>query len=481
MIALLGEASDASLPDSVRIVADTLSIGSSSGSTRFLNLRPGTYDVSLEGLEANCAVDGTRARTVTLVALDNRDIRFDVACTSGTGGGPQEPGYQHRATWTSLAGGEYALDIRIDMRTFNRTDIDDVTTGAASGDPITGAQMALSYDGSRLAYSRFEAPAPPVLNAEPTVNGSTSGFLTLLAVSTALRTGDMGIVRIIFTRVPNSPAGTVATSTTLEGVTSRSGGTTRDLTPDIRINEGTITLPAAGAGGGGGTNQAPIARANGPYTGTVNTPLVLSSTGTIDSDGTIASFSWSLGNGQTAPGASPSVTYASAGTYTVVLTATDNSGATDTDQTTVTITAGGTANLPPVARANGPYTATAGVAITLSSAGSSDSDGTIASYAWALGNGQTASGASPAVTLFHCRYIHRRAHRDRRQGRDRHRSGNRDGVESGRHQAAHLAECVRPDRRREQSGRDHGVVRHARATCRRRPASRCSRPSRWIP
>ena len=47
-----------------------------------------------------------------------------------------------------------------------------------------------------------------------------------------------------------------------------------------------------------------------------------------DSDGSIASRSWSFGDGTTGTGSPVSHTYAAAGTYTVGLTVTDNSGAT---------------------------------------------------------------------------------------------------------------------------------------------------------
>jgi alpha-tubulin suppressor-like RCC1 family protein len=64
---------------------------------------------------------------------------------------------------------------------------------------------------------------------------------------------------------------------------------------------------------------------------------------------------------------------------------------------TVTITAPPPANQPPVARANGPYTATVGVPFTLSAAGSYDPDGTIASYIWNMGP-SSAFGANPSYT-----------------------------------------------------------------------------------
>jgi PKD repeat protein len=58
-----------------------------------------------------------------------------------------------------------------------------------------------------------------------------------------------------------------------------------------------------------------------------------------------------------------------------------------------------TANVPPTAQANGPYSGTAGVSVSFSSAGSADSDGTITSYSWDFNDGSPAgTGASPTHT-----------------------------------------------------------------------------------
>ena len=58
----------------------------------------------------------------------------------------------------------------------------------------------------------------------------------------------------------------------------------------------------------------------------------------------------------------------------------------------------GGGNLPPVANANGPYSGTAGTAVSFSSAGSSDPDGSIAGYSWNFGDGGTSTDANPGHT-----------------------------------------------------------------------------------
>ncbi len=100
--------------------------------------------------------------------------------------------------------------------------------------------------------------------------------------------------------------------------------------------------------GGGGGNVAPVA----DFTSTAPTAS-LSVTFTdrsSDSDGSIASRSWDFGDGTTSTQASPTKTYASAGTYTVKLTVTDNGGLSHTKTETIAV---GTSTPPPQTYSNG--------------------------------------------------------------------------------------------------------------------------------
>jgi PKD repeat protein len=84
-------------------------------------------------------------------------------------------------------------------------------------------------------------------------------------------------------------------------------------------------------------NQPPSAAITGPASGETGDSLAFSAAGSGDLDGSIQDYAWDFGNGVTALGIGPTVSYASAGTYTIVLTVTDDDGAADTATVTVAI------------------------------------------------------------------------------------------------------------------------------------------------
>jgi len=372
---VLGEASDASLPPAERVYSAGRGINLANPETRFTNLRPGTYDVSIGGIAANCTLQGTATRTVTVTPLGVSSVNFAVSCI-GSGPPPSTAPFVWRNTWAPATAGNGAsvtLQVSLDLT-------------PTPSQRVQGVQASVFYDPAVL---RFEEEIPQQLPII-TVNGNVPGQISFIASNTSARGGLVRLADFRFTVIGTAGA---TSSTTTQNVKAGSPVAFQD---SIRVVEDTFVVVTGG--GGSGVNAAPTAEANGPYTSTAGSAITFSSNGSGDTDGTIASFAWAFGDGTTGVGPSPSKTYAAPGTYTVTLTVTDDDGATGTDQATVTIGSSGGGNTPPVARANGPYSAVAGTPLTLSAAGSSDANGTIVSYAWALGNGQTASGATPTVT-----------------------------------------------------------------------------------
>ncbi|WP_413623556.1 protease pro-enzyme activation domain-containing protein [Luteibacter sp. Lutesp34] len=93
--------------------------------------------------------------------------------------------------------------------------------------------------------------------------------------------------------------------------------------------------------GGGGGNTPPVANFSFTTSGLTATFTDSSS----DSDGSIASHAWNFGDGATSTAANPSHTYASAGTYSVSETVTDNGGSSNTKTSSVTVGSSGGGNV----------------------------------------------------------------------------------------------------------------------------------------
>jgi PKD repeat protein len=132
--------------------------------------------------------------------------------------------------------------------------------------------------------------------------------------------------------------------------------------------------------------------------GTILTSASVSFNGTasFDPDGTIVNYAWTFGDGSTGSGATPAHSYSVAGTYSVKLNVTDNSGSTAVNTQTVAIT-----DRPPVVSLTQSLTtATSGEAVVITIS-ASDPDGTIASTTVNWGDGTTDTISGPPTTDSH--------------------------------------------------------------------------------
>ncbi|MFD0739910.1 M20/M25/M40 family metallo-hydrolase [Lysobacter koreensis] len=137
------------------------------------------------------------------------------------------------------------------------------------------------------------------------------------------------------------PAGFMFEATTFNQIHS---------TGDTLANMGNNTNPSANIGkfalaflgelaktAGTTGNTPPVAN----FSSSVNGLTVAFTDTSSDADGSIASRSWTFGDGTQSTAATPSKTYAAAGTYSVALTVTDNGGASNTRTSSVTVGSGG--------------------------------------------------------------------------------------------------------------------------------------------
>lgn len=305
----------------------------------------------------------------------NLDVQLALYNAAGSLVGQTNPAGMAGALTASLAEGTYFLAV----------------DGVGTGDAVT----AYNDYGSLGEYALSGTVAPTV-NQPPVVVASgtpTSGVAPLAVTFSSNGTFDSGGAIASYswvfgdgtTSTVANPAKTYTTAGTYQArlTAQDSGGLTATATVTISVAAATTAAPVA-----------PIAVAAGtPTTGTVPLAVTFSSAGSSDPDGTIASYSWVFGDGTTSTLANPAKTYTTAGTYQATLTVRDASGLTGTSVVTITARP---ANVAPVARAAANVTTgVAPLAVTFSSAGSSDSDGTIATYNWVFGDGTTSTAANP--------------------------------------------------------------------------------------
>ena len=265
-------------------------------------LSGGNTNFSVSGGTARVSVTAGASRTMSLDSFQSTDTKvtarlaFDKA---QTGGGSYVAVVGRRVNSSN----DYRLKLRAQAGGAVTAQIVRVVGGAETVVQNLATVPGLSWGGGQYVKVRFEAEgtSPTALRAKVWADGAPepSAWTLQATDSTAgLQTGGgIGVWDYLSSSSTNAPV-------TL-------------LVDDLRATTVAGTTPPA--------NTPPTASFT---TSCSQLTCSVNASGSTDTDGTITSYAWSFGDGQTAIGMTSSRTYAAAGTYTVTLTVTDDDGAT---------------------------------------------------------------------------------------------------------------------------------------------------------
>jgi PKD repeat protein len=127
---------------------------------------------------------------------------------------------------------------------------------------------------------------------------------------------------------------------------------------------------------------------------TVGSTLTFDASDSVDPDGRIVSYQWDFGDGEKGNGVAVQHEYSKGGTYAIVLTVTDDKGASVSLPKQIEIKEPEVKNLPPIPVMIISGEQMVGKPITFDASGSIDPDGQVVSYRWDFGDGGSSNQSS---------------------------------------------------------------------------------------
>ncbi len=314
--------------------------------------------VNTQYIAAVCVEDNTK---VILVNNDNTKVVQDC---SASGNFPGKIFFGSAASGTSIAAGAYVESDKPIFLYFENSESEDEknllgTVVIPSLPPIADIVVNVSQGDVPLNV-QFDG-----------TNSSGNGGSPILSYQWDFGDGNSGNGATI-NNTYTASGSYLATLT----VTTESGETDA-TTQAIIVNQSANTPPFASFNATPSNGNAPL-------------NVVFDATSSNDSDGTISSYSWDFGDGQAGTGINATNTYAAAGSYIAELTVTDDDGDTDSATFTVIVDAPNVAPIADIVAT--PSSGVVPLTVIFDASASSDSDGTITSYAWDYGDGQSGTG-----------------------------------------------------------------------------------------
>ena len=211
------------------------------------------------------------------------------------------------------------------------------TTPDAATPTYKAIKLYRNYDGNKSSFGDVSVSATgpnPDSVAAFAAQRTQDGALTVMVISKYLSGATP--VNVALGNFAGNGTAQVYQLTSANAITRLADLAYTGTTVAFTAPAQSITLLVLGQGA---PNTPPIAAAAAnPTSGIAPLAVNFSSAGSTDPDGSLASYSWNFGDGTSSTAANPSHTYTSAGTFTAVLTVTDNRGATAKAQVAITAT-----------------------------------------------------------------------------------------------------------------------------------------------